>query len=64
MARVTQKCNVTITAEKAIQVIHHTKLKKKKKLHVFIHSFNKYLLSTYHVLDIKNIIVNRRTAPA
>lgn len=49
MARVTQKCNVTITAEKAIQVIHHTKLKKKKKkLHVFIHSFNKYLLSAYH----------------
>lgn len=29
-----------------------------------INSFNKYLLSTYHVLDIKNIIVNRRTAPA
>lgn len=38
MAGVTQKCNVTITAEKAIQVIHHTKLKKKKKV-TCIHSF-------------------------
>ena len=57
MAGVTQKCNVTITAEKAIQVIHHTKLKKKKKvtcIHSFIHSFNKYLLFMYsaHVIDL------------
>lgn len=43
MARVTQKCNVTITAEKAIQVIHHTKLKKKKSyMYSFIHSTNTY----------------------
>lgn len=43
MAGVTQKCNVTITAEKAIQVIHHTKLKKKKKV-TCIHSFIQQIL--------------------
>lgn len=47
MAGVTQKCNVTITAEKAIQVIHHTKLKKKKSyMYSFIHSTNTYWVPT------------------
>lgn len=45
-----------------------TQVPNTKPTHSFIHSlirsFNKYLLGAYRVLDLRSIIVNRRTAPA